>query len=86
MGMRVEEVGLERLARKGYLVVILGGDLDLLVQNLVVPPRITHNVFVTLSADGNNKSSAGEVGGSPSASVIPLDLCANSYRRYLPTI
>ena len=41
---------------KGDSVVILGGDLDLLVQGLEVPPRITHNVFVILPADGNTKS------------------------------
>ena len=44
MGMREnrivsEGIGLEGWVRKGDLVSILGGNLDMIVQVLVVPPR-----------------------------------------------
>ena len=43
------------MVEKGDSIAILGGDSDMVVQGLVVPPCITHNVFVILTTDNNNK-------------------------------
>ena len=59
----MEGIVLEVWLIKGDYVATLGRDLDLVVQGLIFPPRITHNVFVILPADGNNKSLAGGGGG-----------------------
>ena len=71
--------------RKRDSVAVLGGDSDLVFQGLLVTPCITHNFFVILPADGNNKSLVGGVEDLPSASGIPLDICDNTYRVYVQT-
>lgn len=40
--------------RKGGSIAILGGDSDLVLEGLVIPPASTHNVFVLLP-DGNKR-------------------------------
>jgi hypothetical protein len=41
-----------RLVKPGESVAILGGDSDLVLEGLIVPPTITHNVFVILPNTG----------------------------------
>jgi hypothetical protein len=41
-----------RLVKPGESVAILGGDSDLVLEGLVIPPTITHNVFVILPSTG----------------------------------
>lgn len=41
-----------KIVKPGESVAILGGDSDLVLEALVVPPTITHNVFVILPAGG----------------------------------
>lgn len=53
--MRKGELELEyhrRIVRPGESVAILGGDSDLVLEGLVIPPTITHNVFVILPSTG----------------------------------
>ncbi len=40
--------GRGRIVKPGESVAILGGDSDLVLEGLVIPPSITHNVFVIL--------------------------------------
>jgi 5'-3' exonuclease len=40
--------------RRGESIAILGGDSDLVLEGLVIPPALTHNVFVLLP-DGNRR-------------------------------
>ena len=40
--------------RKGSSIAILGGDSDLVLEALIVPPTVTHDIFVLLP-DGPNK-------------------------------
>ena len=40
--------------RKGSSICILGGDSDLVLEGLVIPPAVSHNVFVLLP-DGSKK-------------------------------
>ncbi len=42
---------------KGESIAILGGDSDLVLEGLIIPPSITHNVFVILPS-GNTRSYA----------------------------
>ena len=44
--------GLER--KQGDSIAIIGGDSDLVLEGLVIPPSLTHNVFVLLP-DGSRK-------------------------------
>jgi len=46
-----------RVVLPSHSVAILGGDSDLVVQGLVVPPSVTHNVFVILPQDGKGRFS-----------------------------
>lgn len=41
-----------RIVKTGDSVAILGGDSDLVLEGLVIPPSITHNVFVILPSVG----------------------------------
>ncbi len=41
-----------KIVKPGESVAILGGDSDLVLEGLVIPPTITHNVFVILPAGG----------------------------------
>lgn len=41
-----------RIVKPGESVAILGGDSDLVLEGLVIPPAITHNVFVILPSTG----------------------------------
>jgi len=41
-----------RLVKPGESVAILGGDSDLVLEGLIIPPTITHNVFVILPSTG----------------------------------
>jgi hypothetical protein len=53
--MRKGEVEVEhhrRIVKAGESVAILGGDSDLVLEGLVIPPTITHNVFVILPSTG----------------------------------
>jgi hypothetical protein len=43
--------------KRGDSVAIMGGDSDLVLEGLIIPPAITHNVFVILPS-GNTKSYA----------------------------
>ena len=45
------------IIKKGESVAIMGGDSDLVLEGLIIPPSITHNVFVILPS-GSNKSYA----------------------------
>jgi len=42
----------KRIVKPGESVAILGGDSDLVLEGLIVPPTITHNVFVILPSSG----------------------------------
>jgi len=42
----------QRIVQPGHSVAILGGDSDLVLEGLAIPPAITHNVFVILPAGG----------------------------------
>lgn len=44
-----------RVIKPGDSIAIMGGDSDLVLEGLILPPSITHNVFVILP-DGNKKS------------------------------
>ena len=41
-----------KIVKPGESVAIMGGDSDLVLEGLVIPPTITHNVFVILPAGG----------------------------------
>jgi len=44
---------LHRIVKPGESVAILGGDSDLVLEGLVIPPTITHNVFIILPSSSN---------------------------------
>ena len=45
----------QQVVKPGDSIAIMGGDSDLVLEGLILPPSITHNVFVILP-DGNKKS------------------------------
>jgi hypothetical protein len=49
--------GKSPIIKRGDSVAIMGGDSDLVLEGLIIPPSITHNVFVILPS-GNSRSYA----------------------------
>ncbi len=41
------------IIKRGESVAIMGGDSDLVLEGLIIPPSITHNVFVILPSESN---------------------------------
>lgn len=63
----------------GHSVAILGGDSDLVLEGLIIPPSITHNVFVLLPDDGRRSD-----GTRNQAFCVSLWETTRSLARFLP--
>jgi len=54
-GISISTRNKRQVIKPGDSIAIMGGDSDLVLEGLILPPSITHNVFVILP-DGNKKS------------------------------